>query len=127
MLAIGAAHDAPVMACIDARRGEAFAAVHGAGGDVIAPPTVVGPAQLADLARETATGLAVGDGALRYAEPLRAAGVEIAPGDSPAHHISAVVLCKLACAAPAQPRADVLPQYLRVPDAEIARSARDRP
>jgi tRNA threonylcarbamoyladenosine biosynthesis protein TsaB len=64
--------------------------------------------------------LAVGDGAVRFADHLRAAGIAVAPEDSPLHRVDAGVLCELALAAPPGAPEGVLPDYRRRPDAEIA-------
>lgn len=121
-----AAHPASaVLAVIDARRGEAFAAAW-AGGEQLFPPRALAPEALAALAGEHGAGgadpwLAVGDGAVRFAQTLVTAGVAVAPGDSPLHQVTAEALCELGAAeAPSAPAA-VLPEYLREPDAKVKR------
>lgn len=120
-----------VLAMIDARRGEVFAAgyfVSAGEAERMRPHELLGPLALAPerlagrLAEEPARRwLAVGDGALRYAHALRDAGIEVAPEGSPVHRVSAAAVCELgALATPARDREAVLPQYLRRPDAEIA-------
>ncbi len=119
-----------VLAMIDARRGEVFAAGYGLSPDSawMSPHELFGPLALAPehlagrLAGEPARRwLAVGDGALRYAHALRDAGIALAPEGSPVHRVRASAICELgALATPAQDREAVLPQYLRRPDAEIA-------
>lgn len=87
--AAAAGHDGPVLACVDARRGEVFASVHGARRDAVSHHSVsdarIGaalftPAALvAALRRLGGTEvLAVGDGAVRYADTLATvSGVDV--------------------------------------------------
>ncbi len=111
-----------VLAAIDARRGEAFAAAYDAQGEV-APPRALPPEELAaipgalDGARDW---LAVGDGALRFRECLEAIAVAIPADTSSLHRMDAGVLCELALSALAGDPEAVLPDYRRRPDAEIA-------
>lgn len=109
---------APVLAVIDARRGEAFAAAYARRLEVIAPSTVA-PEGLCALAAQAQSTLAVGDGAVRFRANLQAVGVTVPPGSSPLHRVNATVLCRLAADAPTQPLETVVPHYLRRPDAEI--------
>jgi len=125
------AHEAtPVLAVLDARRGEAFAAAWDAAGDPATDPPalepcVLAPEGLADVARRLPRGaIAVGDGAVKFAPDLERAGVTLPPQDAPLHRVSALEHCRLAIAAgvrPARPPDAVQPMYLRLPDAEIAR------
>jgi tRNA threonylcarbamoyladenosine biosynthesis protein TsaB len=127
-----AAHDrAPeqaTLAVIDARRGEAFSAAWAAGQDPLtaAPglaPQVLTPEQLTRVARAAAAGTrAVGDGALVFRELLEAAGVSVPAPDSQLHRVSAREHCRLAAIAQPAPGGLVEPEYLRLPDAEMARS-----
>jgi tRNA threonylcarbamoyladenosine biosynthesis protein TsaB len=121
-----------VLAVIDARRGEVFAAAFERGDG--AAPRALGAAQalapegiealLERAARERAGGggwLAVGDGALRYRELLEAAGVEIPVADSSLHRVRARAICAAgARSLPASRYEDVVPDYRRRPDAELA-------
>ena len=97
------------VACVDARRGEVFAA--GAGID----PQAVAPEELvAGLAAGT---VCAGDGAIRYRDRL--AGLEIPADDSPLHVPWARHHAELAeTAGPPEPL------YLRAPDADRALAAR---
>jgi len=121
-----------LLALIDARRGELFAAAYERGGDgspaelsaaaALAPQALAG--MLAGLQRAQPGSprrwLAVGDGALRHAEHVRAAGVQPAAPDSPLNRVSAAAICALGARAPgAQDPAGVLPDYIRRPDAEL--------
>ena len=121
-----------VLALIDARRGEVFAAAYERGKDgmprELAPPRPLAPELIEELARETARSsggrarrwLAVGDGALRYGEHLRAECIELAGADSPLHLVSAAVICELGALAPAESAHELVPDYRRRPDAELA-------
>ena len=110
-----------VVAILDARRGEAYAAAYEGGRELLAP-SALAPDPLAAAVRAlgTAAGaapLAVGDGALRFREHLEATGAAIPTDASPLHRVSARHLCRLAAAADATDRNAVLPQYVRPPDA----------
>jgi tRNA threonylcarbamoyladenosine biosynthesis protein TsaB len=127
-----AAAERPVLAVLDARRGEAFAAAWapGAAADAAAEPLLapaaLAPERLAEaVAALGAPPLAVGDGALRFRAQLEAAGAVVPADGSPEHRVDAAVHCRLAAAiAPTSGAADVLPAYLRLPDAELARRER---
>lgn len=106
----------PVLAVLDARRGEAFVAEYDGDGEV-RPPAAVTPEMLGNLARPGL--LAVGDGSVRFREVLEPAGVEIPADGSPLHQVSALALARLASTAGVS-GASVTPEYLRLPDAELA-------
>jgi tRNA threonylcarbamoyladenosine biosynthesis protein TsaB len=119
-----------VLAVIDARRGEAFAAAWHAG-ELEFGPSALRPEALAEEARRLAAAcgaapLAVGDGALRFREQLEVAGAVVPPPDSQLHRINAINHCRLAAGLPATSPAQVEPAYLRAPDAEIAYRERHR-
>jgi tRNA threonylcarbamoyladenosine biosynthesis protein TsaB len=100
-----------VVAVIDARRGEVFAAA----------PGVFGPAAFDpdDLAARIRSGwLTVGDGAVRFREPLERAGAAIPADDSPLHRISALTVCRLGAEGDPADRDALLPDYRREPDAK---------
>jgi tRNA threonylcarbamoyladenosine biosynthesis protein TsaB len=144
-LALGAlAQPAPagVLAVIDARRGEAFAAAYVAGADdgprELAGPRALAPTELGAMSAQAQRGLdgappaggqnggwiAVGDGALRYREELERAGLRV-PGDSSTLHLlSAAAICELGVRAPAADAQTIVPDYCRRPDAELALEAR---
>ncbi len=110
---------------IDARRGEAFAAGWRDGAAVL-EPSALPPADLAArVAAEGTAWLAVGDGALRFRADLEGAGCSVAPDESEYHVVSARAICELALRV-SQPIARdlVVPDYLRVPDAVLARHRR---
>jgi len=124
VLAAAPEHDGPVLAVLDARRGEAFAGLwHGDG--QLAAPAALRPEGLPALARPGT--LCVGDGAVRFRDVLAPSGAAIPEDGSPLHRVSAAVLARLSGGAPAAGRDGVVPEYLRLPDAEIAlRQARTR-
>jgi tRNA threonylcarbamoyladenosine biosynthesis protein TsaB len=106
-----------VLSAIDARRGEVFAALY-ARGAVLWEPFVDTPEGLAErLRKEGASPLAVGDGAIRFREAFEAAGAKVPEGDSRAHVVRGLSICRLGTAAPAAATA-ILPEYLRPPDAK---------
>lgn len=121
-LAAGAAaHDGPVLAVLDARRGEAFAATYTAGGGS-AVPAALAPAALERVAREAGAGaLAVGDGAVRFRAVLEGAGVAVPGDEDPRHRVQAACLCRLAQAGAPVNREALIPAYVRVPDVDLAR------
>jgi tRNA threonylcarbamoyladenosine biosynthesis protein TsaB len=129
-----------LLAVIDARRGEVFAAAYergdlgepgesgGADGPrELAPARALAPEELAGVtaAVEAAGGaqrrwLAVGDGALRYRSQLQSAGIAVPPDSSSPHLVSAAAVCELAAPAPAASLNQLVPDYRRRPDAELA-------
>jgi tRNA threonylcarbamoyladenosine biosynthesis protein TsaB len=113
------ATDGATLALIDARRDEVFAGLYASDGTAVWEPFVATPAAVAERLRAAAVEpLAVGDGAIRYRDVLRAAGATVAPADSPAHVVRGLSICRLArSAAPVAVEA-VLPDYLRLPDAK---------
>jgi tRNA threonylcarbamoyladenosine biosynthesis protein TsaB len=102
---------------IDAKRGEVYAALF-EGEAERWPPAVLRIEDLLGRLREApATPLAAGDGSLRFREELEAAGVAVAPMDSPLHVVNAGHLCRRALEAPDTAPEQVVPEYLREPDA----------
>jgi tRNA threonylcarbamoyladenosine biosynthesis protein TsaB len=102
---------------IDARRGEVYAALF-KGDEERWPPAVLGIDALAErLGDAPATPLAAGDGSLRFRDELEAAGVAVAPAESPLHVVSAGHLCRRAVDTPDVAPEQVVPNYLREPDA----------
>lgn len=114
------------LAVIDARRGEAFVA--GWAGEqsplTATPhlsPSVVAPERLPEILRVSgARTIAVGDGALKFAEQLTAAGASVPAPGSPLHRLSAREHCRLAGLTDPAPDNTVAAEYLRVPDAELS-------
>jgi tRNA threonylcarbamoyladenosine biosynthesis protein TsaB len=124
-----------VLAVIDARRGEVFAAAYRTSGSQeaveLVPPRALAPDQLGSviaLAEEHGAGsgiwLAVGDGAVRHRGQLERFPVTI-PGDSsPLHLVDAGTICALgAHGRPVTTYEEILPDYRRRPDAELAMEA----
>jgi tRNA threonylcarbamoyladenosine biosynthesis protein TsaB len=109
----------------DARRAEAFAALF-ADGEEVWQPFVSSPEDLAERVQELDRApLAAGDGALRFAAELEAAGATVAPPESSIHRIAAGAVCAVGEAATEAPTDQVQPLYLRPPDAKRWRE-RDR-
>ena len=109
-----------VCAAIDARRGEVFAAVWERGRLVLGP-AAFDPALLAD--RLGPGTLAVGDGAVAFRDVLVPSGALIPDDNAALHRVTAVNHCRLGLLASASEPDGVLPDYLRVPDAELSRRA----
>ncbi len=114
------AGDRARLAVLDARRGQAFAALHGPADEEVWPPLVAMPGELAErVAALPRPPLAAGSGAVRFRDELEAAGAEVLPDADPAHRVSARQICLLAQAGtPARPES-IDPIYLRPPDAEL--------
>ncbi|MEA2153392.1 MAG: tRNA threonylcarbamoyladenosine biosynthesis protein TsaB [Solirubrobacteraceae bacterium] len=146
-LALSASAQQPgraVLAVIDARRGEAFAAAYppsvdfAAGGSPAEPlrgeieiPRAVAASHLQDIVEELERAgappaqrwLAVGDGAVLFARELAQAGVEVAADGTGLNAIDPLAICRLgARAALAPATAQILPDYRRTPDAALARN-----
>ena len=119
-LAAGApAHDGPVLAVLDARRGEAFMAAYDGATEILAPAALAPDALEAAVAGLPGTPLAVGDGALAFRAQLQRAGAVVAD-DGPVHRVHALEVCRLGAdpdRAPAD-RDALLPDYRREPDAK---------
>jgi tRNA threonylcarbamoyladenosine biosynthesis protein TsaB len=109
-----------VLPCIDAKRGELFAALYEDGAERWAPFAAT-PEEVARRVRAAAIApRAIGDGSVRFRDVLEAAGVRVEPDGSPAHVVRALSVCRLgATVAGVAPEA-VLPEYVRVPDAKPA-------
>lgn len=120
-----------VVAVLDARRGEVFAAAWSLTGGGRVPVLGVRALKPAQLAQALATSeqlvpdrtLAVGEGALAFRDILESSGVEIPDDDSECHRVSASGHCRLAWSLPARDPSDVHPCYVRLPDAELGRRA----
>lgn len=132
-VAVQGDHDA-VMAVIDARRGEVFAAgwaaAEAARADAapLLSPRALAPEALGDAMRaDGRSWLAAGDGAVEFSAALEHAGARIPEPESQLHRVSAVEHCRLAFALRPEPPEKVQPEYLRLPDAEISlRTARQQ-
>jgi tRNA threonylcarbamoyladenosine biosynthesis protein TsaB len=125
----GLADDRSVLGVIDARRGEVFAgawpapAPSGGAWEPALVPTALAPDALADVVRQLGAGpLAVGDGAVAFRAVLECSGAVIPEDASQLHRVSALNHCRLAgTQAPPPDQDGIRPQYLRLPDAELAR------
>ncbi|HEV3319984.1 MAG TPA: tRNA (adenosine(37)-N6)-threonylcarbamoyltransferase complex dimerization subunit type 1 TsaB [Solirubrobacteraceae bacterium] len=134
----GEARSQSVLALIDARRGEVFAALY-APVDVpliereplvprqLASPRALAPADFGEILEAvTANGddargwVAVGNGAVLHRDALLALGLRVPAADSALHRVSGEAICALAASGLAQPIDTVLPDYRRRPDAELA-------
>lgn len=114
------------LAVIDARRGEAFAALYDPDGREVWPPFVAGPDELCRRLQGVAGPvLAAGDGSLRFRDRLEDAGATVLAADDEAHLVRARHLCGLAAAVEPGLPETIEPIYLRRPDAELWRE-RDR-
>ncbi len=114
----------PLLALIDARRGEVFAAraEPGAGSEGAGPPLVCAPDGLRAAPelglRAGESPLAAGDGALRFRSEIEADGIEVLPDRDPAHRISARSVARLGADVEPGSEQPIRPIYLRRPDAE---------
>jgi tRNA threonylcarbamoyladenosine biosynthesis protein TsaB len=139
-VALGAEPTPTVLAVIDARRGEVFAAAYEPGdatsGETggapreLSAPAALAPEAVTELIASVEEGgsrswLAVGDGALRYRQQIESTTtIEVPPDDSPLHRVSAAAVCALGALAPAATAGtaavtEILPDYRRRPDAEL--------
>ena len=115
-----------VLAVLDARRGEVFAASWRTDevaefDSALLPPRVLSPEALAELAAPLGPAtLAIGDGAIAFREVLERSGAFIPEDDSPLHMVTAVNHCRLADHLDGSVPDEVCPDYLRAPDAVIA-------
>jgi tRNA threonylcarbamoyladenosine biosynthesis protein TsaB len=117
--ALADAVDAPaVLAVLDARRGEAFVGGYEHGREVMEAAALT-PERLGELGPPPAGGawLAAGDGAVRFRDALERAGTTVLPDIDPAHRITAAAICRLGRTAALTARDDVVPTYVRAPDA----------
>jgi tRNA threonylcarbamoyladenosine biosynthesis protein TsaB len=138
-LALGAAAsaepgDEAVVAVIDARRHEVFAAgwslvdVADPGAPPLITPRAVPIEDLAEALQERGIRwLATGDGSVAFSQALEGSGARIPQEDSGRNRVSAIEHCRLAEGLPPGPPEGVRPEYLRLPDAEISRRAARQP
>ena len=115
-----------VLAVLDARRGEVFAASWRMDEAVefesaLLRPRVLAPEALAELVSPLGPAtLAVGDGAIAFREVLERSGSFIPEDVSPLHRVTAMNHCRIAARLEGSVPDEVRPEYLRAPDAEIA-------
>lgn len=111
------------LAVLDARRGEVFAALYGAGGERLWEPLVLAPEELAGRVAELPEPpLAAGAGAVRFRNELASRGIEIPEDADPVHRVAARHICALAAGGAGGP---LEPIYLRPPDAQRWRERHD--
>ena len=111
----------PVLAVIDARRGEVYAAIYRHHRNTMVA-SAMGPDELAErVAARREWGrspmLGVGDGAVRFRAELERAGVAVPSDGSRVHRVSALMICRLGRAREPVDRDALLPDYRREPDA----------
>ncbi len=114
-----------VLAAVDARRGELFAAAWAVeevqSGNPLLEPVALAPERLlARLGELGLSPLAVGDGAVKSAQALERGGAMVPDAGLAIHRVCAIQHCRLAAAYVADRPENVLPSYLRAPDAEQA-------
>jgi tRNA threonylcarbamoyladenosine biosynthesis protein TsaB len=135
-LALGAAlqhGQGVIIPVLDARRGEVFAAAWpaerpaGREWGALLQARAASPEALGDDIRRLGPGtLAVGDGAIEFRAVLERSGARI-PGDrSGLHRVSAINHCRLAEGETPRDPVEIRPEYLRLPDAELAFRAAHR-
>jgi tRNA threonylcarbamoyladenosine biosynthesis protein TsaB len=121
--------DGAVAAVLDARRGEVFAAIWDAASLTETAPPQVAPRAFTPQGLAEALGalrtpvLAVGEGAVEFRSDLECAGVFVPDGESELHRVTAAGHCRIAQRLEPSAPERVRPEYLRLPDAEIARQA----
>lgn len=110
-----------VLAALDARRGEVFAALYGTDGGVVWPDFASSPAELAERLKGLDAPVRVGGpGAVRFRDELTRAGVEIAASEAGIHRLDGRSICDLGALVGRVDRSIPLePTYLRVPDAQL--------
>jgi tRNA threonylcarbamoyladenosine biosynthesis protein TsaB len=134
-LSAGGDRGGAVLAVLDARRGEVFAAGWRGGParehsarELLLAPRAMAPDELAALIPDLGPcALAIGDGAVEFRQALERSGTVIPEDESELHSVSAINHCRLAGGLRAGASDEVRPEYLRLPDAEIARRAAASP
>jgi tRNA threonylcarbamoyladenosine biosynthesis protein TsaB len=124
-----------VVAAIDARRGEVFAAVWRVVSEADPPARLADPAQAlieprawspealsAAVTELGGSALAAGDGAVAFRGAIERSGALIPDDGSELHRVAATNHCRLAARLHDRAPGEVVPEYLRVPDAELGRS-----
>jgi tRNA threonylcarbamoyladenosine biosynthesis protein TsaB len=116
-----------VLALIDAKRSEVFAALWHEPGELAWGPAVLPPAELAErVSKLPSAPLAIGDGSLRFRDELERAGARVPAAEDHVHRVSAAAVCRLAKTGDAVPLQEIEPEYLRRPDAELWREQQQR-
>ncbi|MFL5899907.1 MAG: tRNA (adenosine(37)-N6)-threonylcarbamoyltransferase complex dimerization subunit type 1 TsaB [Solirubrobacterales bacterium] len=108
-----------LLAVLDARRGEAFAALYSPAGERLWEPFVAPPSELADrVARLADSPLAAGSGAVRFRQELTSRGADVPADADPVHRVAARHVCALAETGAVGSGGRLDPIYLRPPDAQ---------
>jgi tRNA threonylcarbamoyladenosine biosynthesis protein TsaB len=121
-----------VAAVLDARRGEAFAAVwrsdqlEALSEPLIAPAAFTPDALAERLSTLPTPALAIGEGAIEFRQVLESSGAFVPDDEAELHRVTAAGHCRIARQLPGVDPAQITPQYLRLPDAEIARWAKGK-
>jgi tRNA threonylcarbamoyladenosine biosynthesis protein TsaB len=121
-----------VVAVLDARRNEVFAAAWSRRGlegsaQALIGPVALAPEALADqLTGLAPTPLALGEGAVAFREVLERSGAFVPDDHSELHRVTAASHCRIARELEPSDPEQVQPEYLRLPDAELARRAADK-
>lgn len=114
----------PVLAALDARRGEVYAALYGPDGSSLLEPRPGSAEAVAEAASPLCRGevLGVGEGVVACRERFEAAlGGRFVPAEGPFHVVRASVLAHLGMRSEPIPVDRVEPLYLRRPEAEARR------
>ena len=133
-LALGAVAEARDSGCdvvlpvLDARRREVFTAAWGSdpagiasGAPALQAAEAIAPRRLAETGRQPGQRrLAVGDGAVEFRAILERPGTLVPGDDSRLHLVNAVHHCRLGAESEPVQAAEVRPEYLRLPDAELS-------
>jgi tRNA threonylcarbamoyladenosine biosynthesis protein TsaB len=107
------------LAVLDARRGEAFAALYSPTGERLWEPFVASPDELAErLAGLAEPPLAAGSGAVRFRQELASRGADVPDDADPVHRVAARHICALAETGTDGNGGHLDPIYLRPPDAQ---------
>jgi tRNA threonylcarbamoyladenosine biosynthesis protein TsaB len=111
-----------VLAVLDARRGEVYAAAWDAAqpdGPALLAPQALTPPDLVDLLPGLGSRpLAIGEGAIAFREVLERGGLSIPDDDSDLHLVRASGLCLIAPRLPLTDPDALAPDYQRLPDAQ---------
>jgi tRNA threonylcarbamoyladenosine biosynthesis protein TsaB len=108
-----------LLAVLDARRGEAFAALYSQAGERLWDPFVASPFELVDRVAELPEPpLAAGSGAIRFRQELASRGTEVPDDADPVHRVAARHVCALAEVGTVGSGGGLDPIYLRPPDAQ---------
>ena len=114
-----------VLAVVDARRREVFAAAWDAAADALRlEAAAFAPVDLAaEVARLPGPVIAVGDGAVLIRDVLEDAGALVPEDGAGVHLVRGSAICRLGAGAVVEGREAVLPDYRREPDAKPPSSA----